>query len=164
MLLRPIPPKVCAVAAKETNRDRPPLIGRAHDTPPQGRPMVRRKRMAMVRPFVADNITLWVHIIVCNYKILPNISTPPIFAAEIERGRVAKADGCCLRQARPEVQGITLSPIFVLSRPTPPPRVSAEKPDSPPPGCQHPSLPPFSHTAAGVPRRLWSDGNSGEKG
>ena len=70
--------------------------------------------MAMVRPFVADNIALWVHIIVRNYKILPIISTPPMFAAEIERGRVARADGCCLRQARPEVQGITPPPIFVV--------------------------------------------------
>ena len=63
-----------------------------------------------------------VHIIVRNYKILPIISTPPMFAAEIERGHVARADDCCLRQARPEVQRITPPPMFVVesARPLPP--------------------------------------------
>ena len=52
-------------------------------------------------------------IIVRNYKILLIIPTHPIFAAKIERSRVASAD-FCVRQERPEVQRITPPPIFVV--------------------------------------------------
>ena len=55
-----------------------------------------------------------IRIIVHNYKILLIIPTPPIFAAEIERGRVARADSGCLCQARPEVQRLAPTPIFVV--------------------------------------------------
>ena len=55
------------------------------------------------------------HIIVRNYRILLIIPTPPMFAAEIERGRVTRADGGCLRQARSEVQVLGAALSFLKS-------------------------------------------------
>ena len=93
--------------------------------------MTRRTRTAMVRRVrVADNVALC-YLPYETTKILPIIPTPPMFAAEIERGRVARADGCCLRQARPEAQRITPTPPYLLlSWPDSFPRVP--EPDFPP--------------------------------
>ena len=83
-------------------------------------------------PRVTDNIALWYILsYICNHKILLIIPTHPMFAVDIERGRVARAGGCCLRQARPEVQGINpplIQLYLLLSRPTPPLIVSDETP------------------------------------
>ena len=61
---------------------------------------------------------------------IPNYLRTPMFAADIERGRVARANGCCLRQTRPEVQRITPPPIHICYwvDQTPPPRVSEHVP------------------------------------
>ena len=73
--------------------------------------------MTMVwRVGVADK-TSWyrIHIIVRNYKILLIVPTLSMFATDIERGRVARAGGGYLRQARPKVQRIcNPTPIFVV--------------------------------------------------